>query len=143
MPPTARFVIPHNIYAAVPAHRDVSYNEHVEDFVTLWVPFTDITEECGGVVVYKGSAKERPFSKLKEKGFWIEGSSTNGYQGIHCKMRIGDALLFNKWMLHRSAPNTSDHVRFSCDYRFFGSDQGSKKHYLEVATGKVIAPKSS
>jgi hypothetical protein len=48
MPPTARFVLPGNVYAGVPPHQDISYNKHMTDFITVWVPLVDIDEEGAG-----------------------------------------------------------------------------------------------
>ena len=57
MPPTSRYVLPGNKHAGVPAHQDVSYNPHMTDFVTVWVPFVPIDEKCGGVMVYEHTNK--------------------------------------------------------------------------------------
>jgi hypothetical protein len=37
-------------------------------------------------------------------------------------------------------PNVSDHIRFSVDYRFFGRNQTSSKHVLDMQSWKVVAP---
>ena len=71
MPPTARFILPGNSAAAVPPHQDVSYNHHLTDFITAWVPFHPIDEESGGVAVFSGSqAVPR---------FWIPPSGIFGF----------------------------------------------------------------
>jgi len=138
LPPTARFVLPRNIYSAVPAHQDISYNKHVEDFFVIWVPYCKIDDECGGVIVHKdtGSLPEQ-LSNLDRK-FWLQGIPDLGYEKIHCKMDAGDALLLNKWVIHESAGNTSNRIRYSSDFRFFCGH--SSKHYLDMNTWKTVAP---
>jgi len=37
-------------------------------------------------------------------------------------------------------PNSSDRMRLSCDFRFFGEQSHSTKHYLDIATNTVVAP---
>ena len=143
MPPTSRFVLPGNTYAGVPAHQDISYNRHMSDFATVWVPFVDIDEACGGVKVYRGSgvAVERLASEEKDQ-FWLKGAPTEGFDPIHCVMQVGDALLLNRWIVHESMPNRSTRTRISTDFRFFAERERSSKHYLDMQQWKVFAPEA-
>jgi len=140
MPPTARFVLPGNKYAAVPAHQDISYNKHMSDFVTLWVPLTRIDDQCGGVAVFEGSGQ--PVERLEsfDQKFWLQGVATEGYPRFHCKMEPGDALLLNKWIVHESVANVSSRVRYSIDFRFFSGREQSSKHLLDMQQWRVIDP---
>lgn len=141
MPPMARVVKPGNSVAAVPSHQDVSYNGHMSDFVTVWIPLTKIDEECGGVAVYEGSGKADRIPTWKpEDAIWLHGVNTDDYRQKKLDMEVGDVLVMNKSIIHKSMPNTSDHPRYSVDYRFFGSGQTSTKHYLDMQTFEVIAP---
>ncbi len=141
MPPTARFVLPGNLYAGVPAHQDISYNHHMTDFVTLWVPFVNIDSQCGGVRVFKGSNTGGEFldSAEKEK-FWLKSVPSDGFEAERCEMRVGDVLLLSKWMLHESMPTLSDRIRISTDFRFFSESERSTKHFLDMQSWKVIEP---
>jgi len=141
MPPTARFVLPGNIHAGVPPHQDVSYNQHMSDFVTVWVPLVDIDDDCGGVTVYEGSGREpaHPTEQATSE-FWQKGVPTRNYPSIHCKMKAGDALALNKFVIHGSRPNRSSRVRYSIDFRLFGKGSRSTKHYLDLQSHLVIAP---
>lgn len=140
MPPTARFVLPGNKHAGVPAHQDVSYNKHMSDFVTLWVPLTKIDDQCGGVAVFPGSGQ--PVERLEnfDQKFWLQGINTNGLPRVHCTMEAGDALLLNKWIVHESVPNTSNRIRYSIDHRFFSGRDLSSKHLLDMQNWRVIEP---
>jgi ectoine hydroxylase-related dioxygenase (phytanoyl-CoA dioxygenase family) len=140
MPPTARFVLPGNRHAAVPAHQDVSSNKHMSDFVTLWVPLTTIDARCGGVAVFEGSGQ--PVERLEsfDQKFWLQGVATEGYERVHCTMEPGDALLLNKWIVHESVANTSTRVRYSIDFRFFSGREQSSKHLLDMQQWRVIEP---
>jgi len=140
MPPTSRYVLPGNKHAGVPAHQDVSYNPHMTDFVTVWVPFVPIDEKCGGVMVYEHTNK--PLELLTDKGrkFWFEGVATGDHPGVHCVMNPGDCLVLNRWVVHGSVANTSDRTRVSTDFRFFPSREKSTKHYLDMQEWRVIDP---
>ncbi|AMV25614.1 1-deoxypentalenic acid 11-beta-hydroxylase [Gemmata sp. SH-PL17] len=143
MPPTSRFVLAGNRHAGVPAHQDVSYNPHMTDFVTVWVPFTVIDERCGGVMVYEQT--NRPLELLADKGrkFWFEGVDTGARPGVHCTMDPGDCLVLNRWVVHASVPNTSDRTRISTDFRFFPSREKSTKHYLDMQEWRVVNPSAA
>lgn len=140
LPPTARFVLPGNYFAGVPPHQDVSYNKHVDDFFVIWVPFCKIDDQCGGVKVHKGTGNLPEQLTSYEKKFWLQAVPETGAEKIHCTMDVGDALLINKWIVHESALNTSDHIRYSSDFRFFCGP--SSKHYLDMETWQTVAPVS-
>ena len=141
MPPVARFVLPHNIYAGVPPHQDFSYNSHLSDFVTVWIPLVDTDDACGGVTIFKGSGKHAPIPyESGPEEFWLKGIPTFDYQAVHTKMQMGDILVFNKNIIHASRPNNSERIRYSLDCRFFGSQDTSTKHYLNLQTKKVVSP---
>lgn len=141
LPPAARFILPGNNAAGVPAHQDLGYNRHMSDFVTAWVPLVDIDDECGGVVVYEGSSSPCEIATAADpQGYWLKGLSTEGYTPVHCKLKVGDVLLMSKWIIHASMPNRSSRTRLSIDFRFFGGEDSSSKHYLNMQSGKVIEP---
>jgi hypothetical protein len=143
MPPTARFVLPYNEDAGVPAHQDVSYNQHMTNFLTMWVPLVEIDDRCGGVTVFENGVMPEMPTRSNNHGIWNEGIATQGLEGVDCApMQPGDVLIFNKLMVHRSMPNVSDRIRFSIDYRFFGETDQSSKHYLDMQSWQVIAPPS-
>lgn len=141
MPPTARFVLPGNAQAGVPAHADSIYNEHITGFITVWVPLVEITEQCGGVAVYPGSGRvEQQVGKTAGK-FWLDAVPTDGLgeqQHILCKPR--DILIMSNHVIHVSMPNVSDATRISIDLRFFGASGHSTKHVLDMQSWRVVAP---
>ncbi len=141
MPPTARFVLPRNTHAGVPPHQDLSYNQHMTNFVIVWVPLVDIDEDCGGVTIFPGTGAQqvRPVTQ-EESAFWLDGIPVTGLPSVHCTMRAGSVLAFNKWLVHGSTANRSDRTRISTDFRFFGGQDRSNKHYLDLQTGMVVAP---
>ena len=144
MPPMARFVLPNNSQAGVPPHQDASYNDHMRDFVTVWVPLVEIDEQCGGVTIYDGRTDGIiPATKLAQNGVWIEGVSVQGLTALNCVPMVpGDILIFNPYVVHGSMPNISKKIRFSIDCRFFGGAAQSSKHYLDMTTWSVVAPRT-
>jgi hypothetical protein len=143
LPPVARFVLPGNDFAGVPPHQDASYNEHVKELVTVWVPFTEIDDACGGVAVYHGSGSTPEIATEGDGNFWLKPIDTEGYEKTHVKIGPGDALLLNPYVIHESMPNRSNRIRQSVDYRFFAAPVTSTKHYLELSTWQVVAPNAA
>lgn len=141
MPPTARFVLPRNRAAGVPAHQDISYNQHMSDFITMWVPLVEIDEACGGIRMFsRGQQAEMP-TRLSHFGMWNEAVPTDGLEAVNCTpMHPGDVLIFDKFQIHQSMPNVSGRTRFSVDYRFFREADTSQKHYLDMQSWRVVAP---
>ena len=144
MPPMARYVLPHNSEAGVPAHQDASYNDHMRDFVTVWIPLVEIDEQCGGVTIFEGRKDGViPTARMVQNGVWIEGVPVQDLRPVNCVPMVpGDILVFNPYVVHGSMPNTSNRIRFSMDCRFFGGDAQTSKHYLDMTTWSVVAPKS-
>ncbi len=144
MPPMARYILPNNLEAGVPAHQDASYNDHMNGFVTAWMPLVAIDEQCGGVTIFEGRKDGViPAPKRVQNGVWTEAVSVDGLRPVNCvPMAPGDILIFNPYIVHASMPNLSDRIRFSVDCRFFGSDAETSKHYLDMTTWSVVTPNS-
>ncbi len=144
MPPMARMVTPENKAAAVPLHQDMSYNEHLFDFLTLWVPLVPIDEACGGIAVYPGSHRLLPNPPLGPAVANDWRPALDPPAGLErvmlAPLRLGDVVVLHPKVMHESMPNRSDHVRLSCDYRFFGDGSTSSKHYLDLAEDRLVEP---
>jgi ectoine hydroxylase-related dioxygenase (phytanoyl-CoA dioxygenase family) len=144
MVPSARFVLPSNHHAGVPAHRDVIYNDHMTDFVTVWVPFVEIDECCGGVRVYEDSMTGDAAALGEIDGeagaFWHGAQDASGFRHTDCHLSPGDVLVLDKHLLHASLPNLATHPRLSLDMRFFGATGRTRKHYLDLQTMVVHPP---
>lgn len=141
MPPTARFVLPHNFGAAVPPHQDITYNQHLADFLTVWVPMVEIDELCGGMAVFEGSQAEPELKDDEVSDQWRRAISTKGFRSRPCRpMSPGDAIIFNKQLIHVSQPNISTRTRLSVDLRFFPATIVSGKHALDLQEWRVLPP---
>jgi len=131
-PPMIRFKIAHAPANLVPPHQDIAYNRHLTDFVTIWVPLTDIDEERGGVVVYEGSHVDGDVEHAAS-GAWANKAlaDLSRYPARHVVMNAGDALLFPPTLLHESAPHRSPRIRYSIDFRVFRRAGDTSKSYYD------------
>jgi len=144
MPPTARFVLPGNEKATVPAHQDVSYNKHLGPFCVVWVPLVDIDGACGGMAVYprtQGRGELFAGDTVAPAEGWIPGLDVAALTRVELfPLAPGDVVVMGNETVHESMPNRSPRTRLSVDFRFFGEASRSSKHYLDLAARRVIAP---
>jgi hypothetical protein len=144
MPPTARFVLPGNERAAVPAHQDVSYNKHLGPFCVVWVPLVDIDRACGGMTVYprtQGHGELFAGDTVAPTEGWIPGLDVAELARLELfPLAPGDVVVMGNETVHESMPNRSERTRLSVDFRFFGEGSRSSKHYLDLAERRVVAP---
>jgi hypothetical protein len=144
MPPTARFVLPGNFNAAVPAHQDVSYNKHLGPFCVVWAPLVAIDRACGGMAVYPrthGRGELFAGGAVAPANGWIPGVDVAGLERVELyPLAPGDVVVMGNETVHASMPNLSARTRLSVDFRFFGDNSRSSKHYLDLAARRVVAP---
>lgn len=141
MPPAARFVLPGNGHAGVPPHQDTSYNPHMRRFAVLWVPLVPIDEACAGMSVYEGGDRRRAMLSQAERDLWLPAVDVTGLTEVECiPMAVGDAIVLDEFVVHRSLPNISDRIRLSIDYRFFPPQPEREKHALDLDQWTVLPP---
>ncbi len=141
MPPMFRYVLPGYTPAAVPPHQDISYNTHLPDFLTVWIPLVEITQECGGLVVYEGSQRAYTEVATAPNG-WLEALDVSRFNGLQLiDLEPGDAVLLSPRIIHASAPNTSQRMRISMDLRIFATHAYSGKHYMTLDTLETFPPR--
>ncbi|HYR89136.1 MAG TPA: phytanoyl-CoA dioxygenase family protein [Terriglobia bacterium] len=140
-PPMVRFKMADVLGSILPAHQDFTYNAHLRDFITVWVPLVDIDDEVGGVILYEGSQHGRSLDHAS-KGPWaygLNGSEIHGYTKHHIHMRVGDVLIFPPLMIHESAPHRSHtRVRYSIDFRVFVAPDYTTKSYFDPFGDRVV-----
>ena len=137
-------MLPRNLKAAVPAHQDVTYNKHLGPFCVVWVPLVDIDEACGGMAVYprtQGRGELFAGETVAPADGWIPGIDVARFERVVLQpLAPGDVVVMGNETVHESMPNKSDRTRLSIDFRFFGDNSHSSKHYLDLAQRRVIAP---
>lgn len=139
-PPMIRFKLPGTPGSFVPVHQDFAYNEHLSQFMTIWMPFVDVDEECGGLVMHEGSQLS-PLTEHQPSGAWANKASADlsGYSPKHILMRAGDALMFPPTLFHESAPHTSKTTtRLSIDFRVFPKITDTTKSYYNPVSNTIV-----
>ncbi len=140
MPPMLRFVPSRYTPAAVPPHQDASYNSHLNDFATIWVPLVPIDEQCGGLVVFEGSHRGAIRPAAGDANGWLSAVATDDFPRRQLTgLEPGDAVVLSPRLIHASAPNVSLRTRFSMDLRIFPAGARSTKHHMNLDTLEIIS----
>lgn len=135
LPPMARFIIPGNKKSVVPPHKDKSYNKHLSEFFTVWIPLTKINKLSGGLRMYNSKAqkKNKVIKTKKKNSIWLPPINIKKAKFKDLvPLNIGDIVIFKKDISHGSIPNKSKKIRLSLDFRFFSNSSTSNKMFLNI-----------
>jgi len=88
--------------------------------ITIWVPFTDVPEEEGGLEFYKDSSLWglTNYVRTKTNGAYSAIPGSSKLERECFSVQAGNALLFDSLMFHRSVPS-QNFARVSFDVRFY------------------------
>jgi hypothetical protein len=140
-PPMVRFKMADAPGSILPAHQDFTYNGHLRDFITVWVPLVDIDDEVGGLILYDGSHLDGSVDHAPN-GPWAHGLKKPAglpYAQHPVHMKVGDALLFPPLLIHESAPHRAPtRLRYSIDFRVFVSAEDTSKSYFDPFESRVV-----
>ena len=102
------------------AHQDFFYLPYSVNSVTLWVPLQNTTKENGALKVIpkshldynllSHSAKDVKYNKLNKH------YSKNEFKIVNVK--LGQALIFSSYLVHKSGSNNSNKIRMSFNVRY-------------------------
>lgn len=119
----ARAKLPQFDASIVPWHQDatnLSPDSEKTFMINFWIPLVDVTMDMGGMQVMLGRHHTRPV--ISDTVFAIPDEKLPNDPIVDCPVRRGCALMIQKRTLHRSAPNTSEKVRWSLDFRYCDAD---------------------
>ena len=138
MPIMSRFVLSKNKYAVTLPHQDITYNTHMSDFCTVWIPLVKIDKQNGGLKFYKNKVNKMLQTNKSDKFIWQKQPDIKlkKFEDIN-NLDIGDIVIFNKHVIHSSIPNNSKKIRFSIDIRYMGVKDKTKKSYYDLKKKKT------
>ena len=101
-------------------HQDIGFLDPdvMQTFmVNFWLPLVDTDEHNGCLEVIRGSHRSErlPFEDSPEN---IDPAALPAGERVSCPIPRGGVLLLQHTTVHRSAPNFSDHIRWSLDIRY-------------------------
>lgn len=102
-------------------HSEAHYYPKRRRFLNIWFPvFADKTKDNGVMSVKLGSHKrDWPFAEYQEgqnafRQFEVPENFVAEFPEHVCESKRGDLIVFDRNLIHRSNPNTSDGYSFAC-----------------------------
>jgi len=124
------------------AHQDISFIPGSLNSVSVWIPLQDVPAEIGPLEVIPGSHLDGLLQHNGErdvkKSRLIPMPSDSAF--VPVPVELGQAIVFSKFLVHRSGPNRSDAIRFSIQLRF--NDLASPEYSRRKHTLDPIDPNS-
>lgn len=128
-----RYDVPRDARHLFDWHQDSIYLLGSLNAVTIWIPFGPVNEHHGSIEVVPGSHTQGiyPFKKISEKPVmenipFLQRDLAIDYDVQETPVAVtgglGDIVVFNQMVLHRSTPNTSTRPRWTAQIRM--SDLG-------------------
>lgn len=118
-----RMTFPNNTVATTPPHQDYYYIRGSVDTYSCWVPLGDCPISLGGLAVWPGTHKGGYIDHNVHSPGAVGGCGIAVEPGAATwhttDFKIGDALFFHSYTIHRALPNLSgNRLRISTDNRY-------------------------
>jgi ectoine hydroxylase-related dioxygenase (phytanoyl-CoA dioxygenase family) len=113
----ARLVFPNFARGIIRAHQDHTAVAGDADSFTGWLPLHDCPLQQGPLRILEGSHRFGLQPTAGHTGYIAPGTERGG-DWVEGEINAGDLLLFHSLTVHEAAPNTSDRLRISIDFRF-------------------------
>ena len=95
-------------------HQDAHLNKNKKnDACTIWCPLINVDKSNGALHVLTGSHINNFPLKLE-----FAPEIIKSYKEEFLIMKVGDVMLMNNLLLHKSGDNLSDNIRFTLVYRY-------------------------
>jgi len=102
------------------AHQDFFYLPYSMNSITLWVPLQNTTKKNGALKVIPKSHKN--YNLLSHSAKDVKNNKLDKYFAKSdfktVNVKLGQALIFSSYLVHKSGSNNSNEVRMSFNVRF-------------------------
>lgn len=108
-------------YHKLGAHQDWHSNLGSINGITCWIPLQDIDDDIGPLEVVCDSHKFGPLEHTGTPPLLVDN---DGFEYTPIPMKLGEVLLFNTMLIHRSGENrTHDKIRMSLHLRYSDANE--------------------
>ena len=97
-------------------HQDFLYNRHSTNSIVVWIPLQNTSAKNGCLQVCPGTHINKKLYATKKKSRLIK--NVKNFNFIQTNVKLGEALIFSEFLVHRSGKNISNKIRFSIQLRF-------------------------
>ncbi len=114
----SKFLAKEEDYWRLGAHQDWRSSQGSLDSITVWIPLVDVNKSLGALQVIPRSHKWGLLESenVSYYGKIMEPLPEDNFTPIEA--RLGDALFFSSFLVHRSGTNSTGSIRWSCHFRF-------------------------
>ena len=114
-----RYIFPQKTEFTTPAHQDWIHIQGTEATYTAWVPFSDLTEEMGGLQICAGSHRSGVYQSRPALGAGaVEVTDLQSEDWRYNPVGQGDLILFHSMIVHQGVPCRGNRLRLSVDTRY-------------------------
>lgn len=113
-------------YSFFDVHQDFPYNKHSKNSIVVWIPLQNSSDKNGCLQVCPGTHIKKRIYPTKKRSKLIK--NTKKFNFLQTNVKLGEALIFSEFLVHRSGKNISNKIRFSIQFRF--TDLLSKEYMM-------------
>lgn len=106
------------VYWKLSAHQDWRSMQGSLDSVVVWIPLVDVDEDLGALEIIPGSHKWGLLEAEMAEGYGQLEEEIENAEMIPVEVEKGDALFFSSFLAHQSGTNVTEHIRWSCHFRY-------------------------
>ncbi len=106
------------VYWKLSAHQDWRSMQGSLDSVVVWIPLVDVDESLGALEIIPGSHKWGLLEAEMADGYGQLEEEITASEMAPVEVEKGDALFFSSFLAHQSGTNVTDHIRWSCHFRY-------------------------
>ncbi len=106
------------VYWKLSAHQDWRSMQGSLDSVVVWIPLVDVDESLGALEIIPGSHKWGLLEAEMADGYGQLGEEIEASEMLPVEVEKGDALFFSSFLAHQSGTNVTEHIRWSCHFRY-------------------------
>lgn len=106
------------VYWKLSAHQDWRSMQGSLDSLVIWVPLVDVDEDLGALEIIPGSHKWGLLEAGMDEGYGELEEEIEASDMVPVEVEKGDALFFSSFLAHQSGTNVTEHIRWSCHFRY-------------------------
>ena len=120
--------LPSERITTLPWHQDSAYMPKTENdlHLAIWIPLVDVNKRNGTLQYIPGSHRQglQAMHKVEGEQFKVpvHDPGLAAEQIDTLEMKVGDIVIFNNLVFHRSLVNQSEGIRWSTDFRYSAAD---------------------
>ncbi|MGI9050133.1 MAG: phytanoyl-CoA dioxygenase family protein [Rubrobacteraceae bacterium] len=106
------------VYWRLSAHQDWRSMQGSLDSMVVWVPLVDVSRDLGALEIIPSSHKWGLLDAELADGYGQLQEEIDASKAVPVEVEKGDALFFSSFLAHQSGTNVTDHIRWSCHFRY-------------------------